>query len=83
MVELKPCDCGNTLISVGKMRKDGLWHAVCLCCLRYDVIGHKTKKEAIEAWNDVRLITEIQNSNPGYMILFFKELDVVYDDPNN
>ena len=36
-----------------------------------------------KAWNDVRLITEIQNSNPGYMILFFKELDVVYDDPNN
>lgn len=36
-----------------------------------------------KAWNDVRLITEIQNANPGYMILFFKELDVVYDDPNN
>lgn len=36
-----------------------------------------------KAWNDVHLITEIQNSNPGYMILFFKELDVVYDDPNN
>lgn len=49
--KLKPCECGNALISLGKMRKDGLWHAVCLSCRRYDVIGHKTKKEAIEAWN--------------------------------
>lgn len=35
-----------------------------------------------KAWNDVRLVTELQRDNPGYMILFFKELDVVYDDPN-
>lgn len=46
--------------------------------------GHTIRKSFFhKAWNDVRLITEIQNDNPGYMILFFKELDVVYDDPNN
>lgn len=32
-----------------------------------------------KARNDVRLVTELQRDNPGYMILFFKELDVVYD----
>jgi len=32
-----------------------------------------------KALNDVRLVTELQRDNPGYMILFFKELDVVYD----
>lgn len=32
-----------------------------------------------KAGNDVKLILEVQRDNPGYMILFFKQLDVVYN----
>ena len=33
-----------------------------------------------KAWDDVKLILELQRDNPGYMILFFKQLDVVYNE---
>ena len=33
-----------------------------------------------KASDDVKLILEIQRDNPGYMILFFKQLDVIYDE---
>ena len=30
-------------------------------------------------WNDKNLLTHVQEDYPGWVITFFKELDVVYD----
>lgn len=51
-MEIKKCHCGNENISLAKIKKDKLWHCICLCCGTYITKGAKTKTEAKKLWND-------------------------------
>ena len=50
-MKIRKCRCGNENISLAKMKKDNLWHCICLACGTYLVQGARTKTEAKEMWN--------------------------------
>lgn len=51
-VKCRPCNCGCTNISLAKMKKDGLWHGICLACGIYALEGSTSKTRAKELWNE-------------------------------